>query len=133
MISHILLSEVILYVKDLESSASFYSSLLKSQPDMLAPGMIEFNISDALKLGLMPESGIAKIIHPVMPHPESGNGIPRCELYFYVADVHVEFKHAIKCGATIVSEIADRNWGDKVCYFADPDGHIIAFAEKILR
>lgn len=25
----------------------------------------------------------------------------------------------------------DRDWGDKVCYFADVDGHIIAFAEKL--
>lgn len=24
-----------------------------------------------------------------------------------------------------------RDWGDRVCYFADPNGHIIAFAETI--
>jgi lactoylglutathione lyase len=41
-------------------------------------------------------------------------------------------KHAVNCGAKLVSESADRNWGDRVGYIADPDGHVIAFAQKIV-
>lgn len=131
MVSHILNSEVILYVHDEKLSAQFYTKLLRSQPDMIAPGMIEFNISNSLKLGLMPSSGIAKIISPLLPHPDEAAGIPRCELYFFVSDVDLEMKHAVNCGAKLVSESADRNWGDRVGYIADPDGHVIAFAQKI--
>jgi catechol 2,3-dioxygenase-like lactoylglutathione lyase family enzyme len=130
MVSHILNSEVILYVSDEKLSARFYSAILRSQPDMIAPGMIEFNIFDSFKLGLMPTSGIAKIITPILPHPNDANGIPRCELYFIVADVEFEMNHAISCGAKLVSESADRNWGDRVGYITDPDGHVIAFAQK---
>lgn len=65
------------------------------------------------------------------PHPDTGIGIPRCELYLYVDNIQIEFDNAIKCGAKVISPIIDRDWGDKVCYFSDPDGHIIAFAEKI--
>lgn len=79
----------------------------------------------------MPNKGIAKILGDKTLHPETGNGIPRCELYFHVEDIRFEFENAVKAGAKIVSQIKDRNWGDRVCYFADPDGHIIAFAEKI--
>ena len=79
----------------------------------------------------MPNNGIAKILMDKTPHPSSGSGIPRCELYFYVDNIQVEFENALNCGAKLISPIQDRDWGDKVCYFADNDGHVIAFAEKI--
>ena len=79
----------------------------------------------------MPNKGIAKILGDKIPHPEYGNGIPRCELYLFVDDIQLEFDNAMKIGAKLVSPVMEREWGDKVCYFSDPDGHIIAFAEKI--
>ena len=79
----------------------------------------------------MPYKSIAKILGDKTPHPEGGKGIPWCELYFYVDDIQIEFENAVKCGAKLISDISDRDWGDRACYFSDPDGHIIAFAEKI--
>lgn len=93
--------------------------------------MTEFNLSANCKIGLMPNKGIAKILADKTPHPDSGNGIPRCELYLRVNDVQTEFDNAMRSGAKLISPVMDRNWGDKVCYFSDPDGHMIAFAEKI--
>lgn len=130
MLTHILLTETILYVHDQERSRLFYEQLFCQSADLHVPGMTEFNVSDQCKIGLMPNAGIAKILENTLPHPESGMGIPRCELYFYVADCEQEFRHAVECGALIVSEPADRNWGDRVGYIADPDGHVIAFAQK---
>jgi uncharacterized glyoxalase superfamily protein PhnB len=95
--------------------------------------MTEFIVSDNCKIGLMPNDGIAKILSDKTPHPETGNGIPRCELYFYVDDVQLEYDNAIKSGAKLISGIEDRDWGDRVCYFSDPDGHIVAFAEKTVQ
>jgi lactoylglutathione lyase len=131
MISHLQHSEIILFVNDEQLSAKFYAALFRTKPAMIAPGMVEFVISDSLKLGLMPASGIAKIIEPILPHPNSGSGIPRCELYFLVDDVDFEMDHALICGAKLVNEIADRDWGDRVGYVADPDGHVIAFAKRL--
>jgi uncharacterized glyoxalase superfamily protein PhnB len=37
----------------------------------------------------------------------------------------------LKAGAKLITEPEDRDWGDRVCYFADPDGHILAFAKRI--
>ena len=34
--------------------------------------------------------------------------------------------------AKLICPVTDMDWGDSVCYFADPDGHIIAFAEKAI-
>ena len=101
----------ILYVKDQEKSTTFYTNVLAIKPTLNVPGMTEFTIFDNCKIGLMPENGIAKILGNKMLHPKTGNGIPRCEIYLHVKK--------------------PKDWGDKVAYLADLDGHILAFAEKI--
>lgn len=124
-------TETILYVSDQHQSKVFYSKLLNITPTLDVPGMTEFTLHANCKLGLMPNSGIAKIITPALPHPADGNGIPRCELYLNVSNVEVAYKNAVNIGAQIISEPAPRDWGDKVAYLADADGHVIAFAEKL--
>jgi hypothetical protein len=120
---------IILYVADQVISKNFYESILYQPPILDVPGMTEFNISPYLKLGLMPEKGIAKIICPSMPHPSNGKGIPRCELYLMVEDPELQLDTAIKAGAKLIDPVLPRDWGDMVGYCSDPDGHIIAFAK----
>ncbi|MFT4223400.1 VOC family protein [Dysgonomonas sp.] len=128
---HIQLLEIILYVDEQEVSSTFYEKIFRRKPDLNVPGMTEFILSENCKMGLMPNKGIAKILADKAPHPDSGRGIPRCELYLYVDNIQDEFDNAVKCGAKLISPIAEMNWGDNVCYFSDPDGHILAFAEKV--
>ncbi|MBX7224468.1 MAG: VOC family protein [Chitinophagales bacterium] len=123
--------EIILYVVNQQQSTRFYTDLLRLQPSLNVPGMTEFILSSNCKLGLMPNNGIAKILQDKTPHPDDGNGIPRCELYLLVDQLEAFYEQALAAGAVLVSEMEDRNWGDRTCYFMDPDGHIIAFAEKI--
>lgn len=127
---HIQSVETILYVTNQQASTEFYERIFRKKADLIVAGMTEFKFSDYFKLGLMPNKGIAKILVDKTPHPDKGNGIPRCELYFYVDDIQLEYENAIEVGATLISTIEDRDWGDRVCYFADLDGHIIAFAIK---
>lgn len=131
MINHIKTIETILFVADQQLSTAFYENILRKKADLNVPGMTEFIFADNFKLGLMPNDGIAKILSDKTPHPASGVGIPRCELYLYVENVEAEFGNALKHGAKLISPIELRNWGDRVCYFADIDGHIIAFAETV--
>jgi uncharacterized glyoxalase superfamily protein PhnB len=120
--------EIILYVADQEKSKTLYSQLFGS-PSLDVPGMTEFEIGDNVKLGLMPEEGIAKIIADKAPHPKTGNGIPRCELYIRSKNALKLYHTALSAGATLISAFSDRDWGDKVGYVMDADGHIIAFAQ----
>lgn len=128
---HIITAEFILYVIDQQKSTDFYTKLFRINPDLNVPGMTEFQLAENCKLGLMPNHGIEKILSDKIPHPNQGNGIPRCELYFYVDNIELEFDNATKIGAKLISPVEDRDWGDKACYFADLDGHIIAFAQRI--
>lgn len=129
--NHISRVETILYVTDQQLSTRFYTAIFRQEAQLNVPGMTEFRISDEFILGLMPCDGIAKILSDKTPHPSSGNGIPRCELYLSVADVNVEYENALQADAFLIMAPTDMDWGDRVCYFADPDGHILAFAQAI--
>lgn len=120
--------EFILYVADQSRSARFYAELLGLAPTLDVPGMTEFALPGGCKLGLMPEAGIARIISGPMPHPATGHGIPRCELYLLVEDLPAACARAERAGARVVDAACDRDWGHRVAYYADADGHIIALA-----
>ncbi len=92
--------------------------------------MTEFVLTDDLKLGLMPEDGIANILANKTPHPSTGSGIPRCELYLLIDDFADAYARSLAAGAKEISPIQERDWHDTVGYVADPDGHIIAFAKR---
>ncbi|MCB0728409.1 MAG: lactoylglutathione lyase [Ignavibacteriae bacterium] len=123
--------EIILYVSDQNNSRDFYTKILQKEPDLDVPGMTEYTLADNLKLGLMPEEGIVNILKDKTPHPKSGNGIPRCELYLLVDNIVESYEAALKAGAKEISSIEERDWGDIVGYVSDFDGHVIAFAKKI--
>lgn len=121
----------ILYVADQQRSRNFYQQVLGQKPILDVPGMTEFTIPGTnMLLGLMPESGIAKILDGKTVHPEKGNGIPRCELYLVSDDPDKKFKDSIKAGAREISKSEIRSWGAYVAYVMDLDGNIIAFAGK---
>jgi lactoylglutathione lyase len=120
----------ILYVRSQTASRDFYSALLGKDPVLDVPGMTEFDLGSC-KLGLMPEDGIARIITPALPHPATGNGVPRCELYLLMDDLSTVLERATNAGVTLVAPAKDEDWGHHVAYFADPDGHVIALARPI--
>lgn len=124
-------AEFILFVQDQQRSRDFYAAILDQNPSLDVPGMTEFDLGPGCKLGLMPANGIAKIITPATPHPFDGQGIPRCELYLLVENASTYCQRATESGAVVVSELAPRNWGHSVAYFADWDGHILAIAERM--
>ncbi|MBV2196028.1 MAG: lactoylglutathione lyase [Flavobacterium sp.] len=124
--------EFILYVSNQEKSRDFYQILLQQKPSLDVSGMTEFTLNDFVKIGLMPNDGIAKVITPKLPHPTSGIGIPRCELYLQVDNIETIFEEAKQAGSTEISPITLRDWGDYVGYISDFDGHVIALATKKL-
>ncbi len=120
---------LILYVKDQARSREFYSLVLGTVPRLDVPGMTEFELAQGCILGLMPEKGIKRLL-PAMPDPETGNGIPRAEVYLTVTDPAAFHARALAAGAKELSPLAPRDWGDKAAYSLDPDGHVLAFAAR---
>ncbi len=56
---------------------------------------------------------------------------PKAELYLMVDSAALYLERAISSGATLLLDVEPRDWGDKVGYCFDPDGHVLAFAESL--
>lgn len=121
----------ILYVKDQEKSTEFYSQVLDQEPSLHVPGMTEFKLNDGSGLGLMPISGVKGLLGRALKDPGLADGIPRNELYLIVSDAAVYHRRSLEQGGLEISPLRKRDWGDAVAYSSDPDGHIMAFAQKI--
>ncbi|MCA9655715.1 MAG: VOC family protein [Myxococcales bacterium] len=121
---------VILYVEDQERAKRFYATVLGVEPTLDVPGMTELPLAGGVSLGLMPSDGIARILGDALPHPSRGHGIPRCELYLRVPDAQASLERALAAGARAVDERRERSWGERVAYAVDPDGHVVAFADR---
>lgn len=119
---------IIFYVKDQEKSTEFYSTLLEKIPVLNVPGMTEFEINDGVIFGLMPSTGIEKLLGDRIISP-SKNTAPKAELYLIVDDADSYLKKALSIGARQLSEMELRDWGHKAAYFIDLDDYIVALAE----
>ena len=122
---------LILYVQDQARSAEFYSRVFDCQPTLNVPGMTEFPLSETCVLGLMPEAGIKRLLGDSLPDPAQANGIPRAEIDLRDENASAFHRRALEAGAAELSEMKDRDWGDRVAYSLDPDGHVLAFADSI--
>ena len=118
----------ILFVADQQRSIDFYAAVLNAAPCLNVPGMTEFELPGGSILGLMPEKGIKRLLGEPMPDPSAARGIPRSEIYLLVDNATHYLDRALRSGATALSPVAARDWGDQAGYCLDPDGHLLAFA-----
>lgn len=120
----------ILYVTDQARARDFYAAVLGARPRLDVPGMTEFGLGSGAVLGLMPESGIRRLLGDALPDLSLARGVPRAELYLVVdapLDVHAR---ALAAGARELSPPLPRDWGVVVGYSLDPDGHVLAVAGR---
>lgn len=123
-------AHLILYVRDQALSTAFYTRVLGVEPRLDVPGMTELELGGGAVLGLMPEAGIRRLLGSALPDPAGASGVPRCELYLSVTDPHGRHERALAAGATELSPVQPRDWGDDAGYVLDPDGHVLAFARR---
>jgi catechol 2,3-dioxygenase-like lactoylglutathione lyase family enzyme len=127
----ILISHTILYVDDQRTSADFYAAVLNKPPRLNAPGMTEFELTPGAILGLMPKTGILRLLGGGLPTADAPSGLLRAELYMLVDDPAEYHRRALAAGAQPVSDLAARDWGHMAAYCLDPDGHVLAFAAEL--
>lgn len=124
-------SHFILYVKDQNVSAEFYSKLLNQKPILDVPGMTEFSLSENSILGLMPIKGIETLLENRIEVASKTDKKVKAELYLVVNEIEKYLERAKLLEAEILSFAKERDWGHNVAYLLDPDQHIIAIAEVL--
>jgi uncharacterized protein len=123
-------AHIILYVGDQPAATAFWRAVLDCPPVLDEPGMTEFGIGTDAVLGLMPEAGIRSLLGPSLPDPAAARGVPRAEIYLVVDDAAAYHARALAAGATELSPLTLRSWGDTAAYSLDPDGHVVAIAAR---
>lgn len=121
----------VLYVADQAASAAFYRRVLAVDPRLDVPGMTEIEIGPGAVLGLMPASGIARLLGEAISPPVAPGRAPRAELYLVVDDPAAYHARALSAGARELSPLLPRDWGHEAAYSADRDGYVVAFARSL--
>jgi len=121
----------IIYVADQRQSADFYRKVLEREPIVDVPGITEFPIRDGTILGVMPLTSAAKLIGATHFAESPPQRAPRAELYLVVEAPGSYHARALANGATELSPMQERDWGHRAAYSMAPNGHVLAFAERI--
>lgn len=122
------LDYVILYVKDVSASLTFYqeafglSRRFFNDDHGKAYGELETGASrlafasfELVKTHLKSETAVASL----------GKAPFGGEIGLVTPDVPALYARAVKAGAIVVSEPAAKPWGQTVAYLRDPDGHLV--------
>jgi lactoylglutathione lyase len=124
------LDYVILYVLDLDRSIAFYRDVVGLEFKLRGEGYAEFAV-EGTKFALFERSKLPELIgrEPAAEAPSD----PTAEVVFVVADVDAEADRLRGAGAEILTGPVDRPWGHRTVHVADPDGHVVEFAQNIPR
>jgi uncharacterized glyoxalase superfamily protein PhnB len=119
----------VLYVNEQSRAASYYGRIFGIEPILDVPGITEFEVREGCVVALLPIAGAARLLSlpDLAPAPE----ILKAELYLIVENPEAYHQRALECGGRELSPMQVRDWGHRAAYSVDPDGHVLAFAERI--
>ena len=123
------LSLVILAVEDRARALRFYRDVFEWPLAVDAPTYAELTLPAGMRLGIYDRRGFGKNFGRELG-PAAGE-LTGTELYVYVADLAETSERIVRAGGRLLDARRERDWGDAVAYFADPDGNIVALAEDV--
>lgn len=116
------LYRVIVPVHDIESTVSFYGSLLGIAGERVSPGRHYFDLGGTI-LAVYDPGADGDTVEEWRHHPNQ---------YIYIAmdDVDAAFRLAGKLGAVIESErVESMPWGERLFYMRDPAGNPVCLVD----
>ena len=114
-------------VEDLARAVEFYRTVFGWAARVETPVYVELDMADGRGLGLYQRDGYAR--NTGRPAQRVGAGrVGGVELYFHCDDLDARIAALEGVGATALSPLARREWGDEAAYFSDPDGNVLVVA-----
>ncbi len=120
----------LLKVDDLNKSKIFYELLFASKPVVDEVNIVEFEINSGAILGLISDELLSNLFGNDLPERYSSKSSGISEVYLELTNADKYFEKSKQLGCIELSPFKERNWGHKVGYVLNHDGHIIAFAEN---
>ncbi|WP_166345260.1 VOC family protein [Phytoactinopolyspora limicola] len=117
---------VIWFVHSLDRSVAFYRDVIGLEVRLEGDGYVEFAM-DNVKFALFERAKLPELIGRAGGQPPSG------EIAFVVDDVDAVAVRLREAGAEVLTGPTDRPWGQRTLHVADPDGHVVEYAQNIPR
>ncbi len=118
------LALVILAVRDLERSRTFYDRAFGWDVEVDVPVYVEYRLPSGMRVGLYEREAFGRNTRrPPFALPE-GELAPT-ELYLRADDPQDACGRLESAGAELLSPFSMRDWGDEAAYYSDPDGNVI--------
>ena len=115
------ISFVVLYVKDLDESRTFYEKTLGFPVKQTDEGYVEFDTRGA-PLALMSLDAAAALTGAT---PTASTAVPRFSLSLgEVANVDEVYEELQRAGVMFVKPPQTQPWGQRTTHFSDPDGNL---------
>ena len=130
MATDVRMTLLILAVEDLPRSVQFYRTAFAWPQHVDVPSYAEFNLPGDMRVGLYRRTGFAQNTGRE-PQRLAAGASTATELYFHTDDMDAAIERLLLAGATLLSDLAPRDWGDEAAYFADPDGNVVVLARRL--
>ncbi|SDM20026.1 VOC family protein [Sediminibacillus halophilus] len=115
------LNTIVVPVKDLERSMTFYKDVLHLSQDFVENGMASYSVGYG-------EAKVTVLLHLIDKPEPVEKGIV---IEFEVDNLNKTVSAIREAGGQIVQEPIDREWGVKEAVIADPDGYKIWMVEPL--
>lgn len=124
--------QVILAVADVTRARDFYERAFAWPRNPLVDyaNYVEYLPPDGGAVGLYRREGFAGEVG-AEPVELGGERIASSYLYLRVDDVESTVAALGDAGARPLSPLAERAWGERAAWFADPDGNVLAVAQRV--
>ena len=125
--------QVIFGVADLARSGEFYDRAFGWARNPLVAGFsnyVEYLPPDGGAVGLYARDGFAQEVG-AKPVEIDDELVASSYLYMRVDDVDATVDSIVAAGGRPLSTLADRAWGERAAWFADPDRNVIAVAQRV--
>lgn len=122
------LDYLVLVVSDVERSVRFWRDVVGAEHQHTAGDYAQFRVGE-VRLGLFGAEAMAHTLGRPVSVPAAGAA--GFEVGFLVDDVDEAFRDLVDGGAQPVTEPADRPWGQRTAYVADPDGYLIELVRPL--
>jgi predicted enzyme related to lactoylglutathione lyase len=124
--------QVIFAVTDVARASDFYDRAFGWQRNPLVEGStnyVEYLLPDGGAVGLYAREGFASEVgaEPV----ELDGRVSAAYLYVRVEDAEQTVGAIEAAGGRTLNALADRAWGERAAWFADPDGNVVAVAQRV--
>jgi predicted enzyme related to lactoylglutathione lyase len=91
---------------------------------------VEYLVPDGGAVGLYARDGFANEVGAEPVEIDKGR-VSSSYLYVRVDDVDATVAAIQEAGGRPLSELAERAWGERAAWFADPDQNVIAVAQRV--